>query len=314
MAPIITLLSEYMRHLRVNLITNFADRKGLWRSGTLLSALLSSWGHHPRAIQYDQPVQAQLADLNIFLETIRPALFPLAPRQWLIPNPEWFTEADALHLPAFERVLCQTRDAERLFSPLTDRAVYTGFESEDRYDPTVPRETNVLHVAGGSILKGTQAVLDAWEQYALPSPLTVVGDPQVVKPRPIRNVTYRGWVDDAELKRLQNSHLVHLQPSETEGWGHTIHEGLSVNAIVITITPLKTVGVAMGLPVRTNGARCLSTLYTVADVAHLCLAVALAVRRPLEASETPSPRDWFLAARERFRSRLKAMIDHIDRR
>jgi hypothetical protein len=286
----------------VNIITNWQDQKGLWRHGCLLESLLQGWGHEVRRVQYTVPSEAHPADLNIFIETIRPDLFPFAPRQWLCPMPEWFTAADAEHLPTLERVLCATREAERLFAPLTDKAIFTGWESEDRYDPAVPRENRVLHVAGGSILKGTQAVLDAWEQWKLPYPLTVVGDEQVVKPRQIQNVTYRlGRLPDDELKRLQNSHRVHLQPSETEGWGHTIHEGLSVGADVYSTIEAPGVRHVPGSD------------FSFRNLAPLTLVDPLEIAELFAFFEWPpgsddSPRDHFLRDREQFRERLKALL------
>src|SRR5690606_8759978 len=42
-----------------------------------------------------------------------------------------------------------------------------------------------------------------------------------------------GYLDDAQLGVLQNRHLFHLCPSETEGFGHHLVEGMSVGAIVL---------------------------------------------------------------------------------
>lgn len=296
--------------MKINIVTNWRDRKGLWREGCLLEALFLQWGHSPARVHYTAPSEAKLADLNVFLETVRLELFPLAPRNWYVPHLEWVTEADLAHLPCFDRILCKTREAERTMASFTGRAVYTGWESEDRYDPSVPREPKVLHVAGGSILKGTQSVLDAWEQYRLPYPLTVVGEEQVVKPRSISNVTYRGWVDDTELKRLQNSHRVHLQPSETEGWGHTIYEGLSVNATMIT-TDLVSEGMGgevLAVGTLHHGTRCLASLLAV-GLEELANSVHYAMDgRPEEHAENLS-RDFFLTNREQFRIRLNALLE-----
>jgi hypothetical protein len=298
-----------MTGLRINLVTNWRDGKGLWRDGCLLESLLLTWGHQPRRVHFTAPAEAEPADLNVFIETIRSDRFPLAPRNWLIPNPEWFTNAELPHLPRFDRVLCKTREAERLFVPLTDKAVYTGFESEDRYDPDVPREAKVLHVAGGSILKGTQAVLDAWEQFAPPYPLTVVGDEQVVKPRQIPNVTYRlGRLPDDELKTLQNSHRVHLQPSEAEGWGHTIYEGLGCNALLLATDCDSSCG--WFVPGEPHGSRGLATLRRVSPHV-LCVLVNTVMTNgyaPWPIREGGAAREDFLRRRAQFRERLKELL------
>lgn len=287
-----------MKKIRVNLITNWTDQKGLWRDGCILERLLDGWGHQSVRAQYTDRQRPHPADLNIFLETLRPDLFPLAPVNWWVPNPEWADPADLAALQHVDRVVCKTREAERLFAPLTDRTVYVGFESEDHYEPSVPRETKTLHIAGGNILKGTQTVLDAWERYILPYPLTVVGDEQTVKPRPVPNVTYRlGRLPDEELRTLQNSHLIHLCPSETEGWGHTIWEGMSCDAIVLTtISDIPDVCV---LPSEPYARRCLSVLRRTSPQAIADTPI------------TPQPsRTAYLAARADFRARFKALVDH----
>lgn len=43
-----------------------------------------------------------------------------------------------------------------------------------------------------------------------------------------------GRAPDAMVTEMQRSRTVHLQPSEYEGFGHVIHEGLSCGAAVVT--------------------------------------------------------------------------------
>lgn len=287
-----------MPTLSVNLITNFADRKGLWRDGCIIERLLTGWGHTVSRVQFTQREPAPDADLNIFLETLRPNFFPLAGRHWWIPNPEWATPDDLAQLPRLDRVLCKTREAEAIFTPLTAKAIYVGFESEDRYDPAVPRETKVLHIAGNSILKGTQTVLEAWDHYTLPYPLTVVGDEQIVKPRHIPNVTYRlGRLEDEELRRLQNAHLIHLCPSETEGWGHTLWEGMSCDAIVLTTLP--DIPGTILLPSAPYARRCVAELRRTTASAIADVAIA-----------HQDARAHFLTNRQAFRERFYALLSH----
>jgi hypothetical protein len=292
--------------VRINLITNWSDQKGLWRDGCLLEALLCSWGHQPVRQQYTDRQPPHPAGLNIFFETLRPNLFPLAPVNWWVPNPEWARPEDLAAMSRVDRVLCKTREAEVLFTPLTDNAVYLGFESEDRYDPSVFREARVLHIAGGSILKGTQLVLDAWERYRLPYPLTVVGDEQIVIPRQIPNVTYRlGWSPDEELKALQNSHVVHLCPSETEGWGHTLWEGMSCDALVLTTLQVEG---SWQIQSSVSGHRCLAPLQCIEPEAVASL-LGIWARRPYGVGAGIA-RAAYLSEREAFRGRFSALLPH----
>jgi len=299
-----------MRRLTVNLITNWAGEKGLTRDGCLLEALLTKWGHAPRRVQYTRPREAMPADLNVFLETIVPPCFDAAPRQWLVPNPEWFSHDLRALLPRFDRVLCKTSHATAQFDVLTPATRYLGFESEDRYDPSVTRTESVLHVAGGSILRGTTAIVEAWERFALPYPLTVIGTAVAVRGCP--NVTFRDRVSEAEMRSLQNAARVHLYPSETEGWGHAVHEGLGIGALVVTTgaPPMEEFGAALPLPAQANGTRCLSTLYRVEPA-----AIAQAVHQAMRLSQVEVRDVWWgtrarwLRERQAFRMRLAAEVD-----
>ena len=230
--------------MRINIITNIAGGKGLTTDYLLLKELLSSWGHEVTGIQYNEP-ERHHADLNIFCEVLVKELMTLAPANWVFPNPEWwFEEYDRL-LVNVDKVLCKTRDAHRIFS-YTGKEVHVGFESRDKYNSATPKHRRFLHIAGESALKGTAAVLKAWKEFQIPHQLTVVRNIPRVRPEmerywiqaesllPIQNVTVLGRVSDEQVTEMQNSHLFHILPSEYEGWGHCIHEGMGCAACVLT--------------------------------------------------------------------------------
>lgn len=175
-------------------------------------------------------------DAQVFLERVHPSLLALAPRNFLVPNPEWFHLRWLRHLKHFSGVLCKTRHARPVFDAVGARTQYVGFTSDDRLDASVPRERAVLHVAGRSSAKGTRAVLEAWQRHPEWPRLTVIQ--RVAKgDGPVRadNIDHRlGHVDDAELRHLQNAHRFHLQPSEMEGFGHVLAEAMSTGNVVVT--------------------------------------------------------------------------------
>lgn len=228
--------------MRVALITNTDGGKGLQRDAELLASLLASAGHAATPVHFvkGRTPPRHAFDLAIFLETGSPRearFFDCAPRRWLIPNPEWWNPADSIE--PFERVLCKTGDAERIFRQRPDggdRVRFVGFEAQARGTFTPGRPLGFLHVAGGSTCKGTQAILDAWAHHGIEHPLTVVtfvpGSFRWPRCSTIKAITSR--ITDAQLAELQRTIPVHLQPSEYEGFGHVIHEGLSVGACVVT--------------------------------------------------------------------------------
>jgi len=299
--------------MKINIITNWRDQKGLWRGGCLLRDNLLTWGHDVSEVQFDSrfPLRYQMSDLNIFLETLRSDLFPHARKNWWVPSPEWAELSDLNFIPSLDLVICMAYEAKSLLASYTNNLTFVGWESVDRYDHSIKRSLQALHIAGGSILKGTPEVLEAWERYQLDLRLIVVGDEQVVKPRKIKNVEYLlHRLEDTELKRLQNESKIHLCPSNTESWGHTAHEGLSVDALVITSWPLRG---AYTVASRLYSKRCLASLRRVDPLELSKLVLSYPHLRLQIQDQEKSPRNAFLYERKRFRDCMKRLINEAFR-
>src|SRR5258708_7868439 len=235
--------------MKFNIVTNIDNGVGLQADYLLIRGLLESWGHTVSGIHFkkqNQIEEATQADVNIFLEVLQYDVIKKAKQNWLIPNPEWFVPSDhQLGLPVINKILCKTKEAIRIFTELygAERVRYIGFESRDLYDAEVPRQRKFFHMAGQSRYKNSQAVAYAFAKYFddpsdkdVHRELIFVGAyPEEVQfARDHKNVRYIQRAGDAELKRLMNECLFHIMPSGTEGWGHAIHEGLGVGAVVIT--------------------------------------------------------------------------------
>ncbi|MEO7149031.1 MAG: glycosyltransferase [Rhodanobacteraceae bacterium] len=175
-------------------------------------------------------------DVNLLLEHVRPEDLPFARWNLLIPNPEWCLPRDVGLLPRIDGVLVKTAHAEEIFCALGCRTARIGFTSTDRLDTTVPRERAFFHLAGRSGNKGTERALALWRKHPEWPRLTVVQNPRAAKASaPSGNIVHRvDYIDDAELRRMQNANLFHLCCSETEGFGHYIVEAMSVGAVVLT--------------------------------------------------------------------------------
>jgi len=225
--------------VRVNIITNLANGVGLQRDYELLKRMLEQRGHVATGVAFDNPRNPPPpADYNIFIEVLVPEFMQFAPNNWIIPNSEWwFGHLWDRHLPLISKVLCKTKDGLRIWrAKVGDRAIYLGFESSDFFRAEIPREKKFLHVAGKSLTKNTATVMDAWRGYKIEAPLTVVSfhpDAQRVT-YGVPNVTYYGRLAEETLIGLMNSHLFHLCPSKSEGFGHYIHEALSCGGLVLT--------------------------------------------------------------------------------
>ncbi len=213
--------------------------------------------------------QVRQFDINIFLEHVRAEYLPMARANVFIPNPEWFDHRDTGLMPHVHGVFVKTRHAEALFQERTSTVQFIGFTSRDRRDGDLARNRGFFHLAGRSENKNTEPLLALWRRHPEWPTLTVVQNPRTAKPAArVANIDHRvDYLDDAELRRLQNAHTFHLCPSQTEGFGHYIMEALSTGAVTITLdaAPMnELVSADHGLLVAAKpiGTQKLSTIYT----------------------------------------------------
>lgn len=175
--------------------------------------------------------------LNIFIETLVPAEFHRARANVLIPNQEWFPATDVPLLPMLNLVACRTRISADLFAGRGAPVEYVGFTGLDRYDPAVQQTGRILHVAGRSHFKGTAALLRVWQRHPEWPVLTAVHRPGVA---PLLEgsanvVQLTDHLDDADLARLQQEAWLQIQPSEVEGFGHSLLEAMSTGPLLVTL-------------------------------------------------------------------------------
>ncbi len=255
-------------------------------------------------------------DVNLMLEEIRSEYLPLARRNVLLPNPEWFRPQDRQALDAIDCVFAKTRHAESIFAALGSAVTFTGFTSDDRHDGGATRERAFFHLAGRSRNKNTEPLLELWRRHPHWPRLTVVQDPRTAQSAaPAPNIDHRiDHLDDDELRRLQNRHRFHLCPSQTEGFGHYLVEALSVGAVTLTLdaapmNELVTSARGVLVPVARTATQSLSTTNYFDDA-----EMERAVERMIGLGDAEcdrlgsAARVWFLDNDRAFPDRLDAAI------
>ncbi len=255
-------------------------------------------------------------DVNVMDERVWPDFLPLARSNVLMPHPEWFKREWLPHLQSLDRVFAKTRHAVPIFEAQGCRTDFVGFTSIDRMLADVPREPTFFHLGGRSVNKGTQPLIDAWLRHPQWPVLTIIQRaPLQLPPSLPANVRLiTDYLDDAQLRILQNRHAFHLCPSETEGFGHHLVEGMSVGAVTLAtdappMNEMITNDRGVLAAYARTGTQQLATTYFIDDE-----ALDAGVRRMIALDESERralgerARAWWEQNDRAFRQRLSAAI------
>jgi glycosyltransferase involved in cell wall biosynthesis len=298
------------------------NKYGLTRDAELLASALKQAGVETEIAGIsdrpllDRLIRRRRARRIIHLERVFPRWTSAAETNMVVPNQERFPRRHLGRLRRINMVLAKTLEASNAFAGRGVPVEYLGFTSEDRFDQSVAKNWNrMLHLAGGSTLKGTEDVLALWRRHPEWPELVLVqkkeNAPQSV-PANVRLIS--GYVDDGELRRLQNECGIHLCPSRSEGWGHNIIEALSCGALVTTTDapPMNEhVRPEFGLLVASarSEPRHMGTCHFV-GVDALEAAIETAVAMPLsrKAEMGQLARQRFLEVDQAFRERVRRLL------
>ncbi|MEQ1840270.1 MAG: glycosyltransferase [Verrucomicrobiales bacterium] len=211
-----------------------------------------------------------------------------------------------------DEVWCKSRHAEAVFSQIHRKVIFVGFTSKDRSLSGVEPDYGLFfHLAGKSTMKNTSLLLDLWQCHPEWPQLTVVQHPSNAPKKVPGNVNLISrYLEDDELRRLQNCHGIHLCPSLSEGWGHYIAEAMSCRALVVTtdappMNELVSDGRGVLVPFSTSEPRHLGTVYRtryrdIETVIGELLVMSIEQKRHLgEAART-----WFEENSRNFKARV----------
>ena len=258
-------------------------------------------------------------DANIFLERIFPRWINSAHTNILIPNQERFPERHLSMLKRMDHVFCKSRHAVKIFEKHHPSCHFSGFTSRDLFQAEVPRKhEGVLHLAGRSTLKGTEAIIGQWERHPEWPKLTLLQHKDNAPMTVPRNVNLRTeYLSNEELQKLMNEHPVHLCPSLSEGWGHYIVEAMSCGATVITTdAPPMNELVKEDRGILTawskSEQRHLGTnFYVTPDAFENAIKTALRMDEAARPGMGGSARTWMLQNDKTFREKLTNLLDDL---
>lgn len=195
-------------------------------------------GHHVFFTEDTQFAPYPKVHINLFLQPsnihYRPFL-AFAERNYLIPNHEW-SYFSPEEIAFFDTILCKTKEAERIFKPMNTNTIFMGFSCKDSYEGNIPKNYKMpLHLAGASLQKGTNGLVRMWLNNPQFPSLTIIKHKEKVCYPPASNLNLIfDYLPISRLRSYQNSCGLHLCPSETEGFGHYIMEGMSCEAVIVT--------------------------------------------------------------------------------
>lgn len=265
-------------------------------------------------------------ELQIHVEQIHREQFRFARNNILIPNPEI---TDAALFPKLEKppvVFCKSLQAVRLFEAHGLPAVYTGFTSEDNLN-TAHRKNfgEFLHLAGASNFKGTATVHRLWLKHPEWPRLTIIRTLKDCYGNSRSHLTgadnievIERWIPDEELSERQNTCGVHLCPSEMEGFGHYILEGLSAGSLVVTtdappMNELVDASCGFLVEARLQGKSYMEDRWSVReDALENCIEKLLAMDDKELARMGESARDRYLMISNAFPGNFKKAIHELE--
>ncbi len=242
----------------INLIT-YNNGYGLTRDVQLLAKVIEECKPDNTTVDLKfsdfYSYQLRAADINIFLEIPSKMFFPHAHANVLIPNQEWYYRTWVPYITSFDQVWTKSQYATEMYRNLVKEnggstaVKYLGWQSNDYsnkqelsdswVDVSDQEDNNNerwLHVCGKSIYKQTQVVIDSWKpEYPH---LDIIYSPKDVKgliAHKKDNITYHTTrLSDKDLIEKMRTSKIHLCPSETEGFGHYLHEALSTGALIVS--------------------------------------------------------------------------------
>jgi glycosyltransferase involved in cell wall biosynthesis len=228
--------------MKINIISR-DNGSGLTQDAEILRSVFEPEGCKVHFFCFDSFGKPPPADVNIFLELFSPNLCN-APKNYLIPNQEWFMPNWIKHLPRLTGILAKTYHAYNIFNPYV-QTEYISFTSRDvGYIPYNEKTRGFVHIRGRSRTKGTIETLQAWTKVKNAPKLLFHSTREWDKTEQAKmrklNISLENVERSTEklpiegINKIIQESKIHLCLSPCEGFGHYINEAMSAGGIVVT--------------------------------------------------------------------------------
>ena len=241
--------------MRINLISNFYS-KGLTQDSGILRGLITNQFPNAeiRKIQHYLP-ECPEAELNIFIESVNPALFISASKNIWIPNPEWTYKTWIPYITMFDEIWVKTNEAVSIFNKYVcpQRIKYIGWTSIDKVFPNSEEKdyNKALVLLGKNIYRNPKPLIKAYYDIFLKDKVLYQKLPELhipykkdevqffLPPELQEKVTLYDVISESDYDKLLHTCGLAICISACEGFGHAVNEAMSAgcNLILSNIRP-----------------------------------------------------------------------------
>jgi hypothetical protein len=236
--------------MRVNIIGN-TNSLGLAQDIHILHGMVFNTlgkGTVIRHVPHFHP-QCEEAEINFFVESINPALFPFAKKNVWVPHPEWTQQSWKPYGKMVDEIWVKTREGETLFADW-GKVRYINWTSVDKTVPEIKNYSRALMPVGKNIWRHPKPVIQAYMRIQQTDPdlferLPVVDlvyyDMQVAKiPDAVAKkfVVHSDRVSEKDYDQLMAYCGLVICTSAAEGFCHAVNEAMSAECVLL-LSPIE---------------------------------------------------------------------------
>lgn len=189
------------------------------------NSIISSYINGVKNYLFDEDTNDTIIDVGIFNNIFyNPNCMENIKTKILILNEEWLQYQNLADLNNYDHVIVKSQYAKNLVSPFSRNVKKLPFWSIDRYDSSIQEQKKQFHLAGLSIQKGTESLVNRKN-------VTVVDPSNRFTGSTCNYINH--YLSEEEVNTYMNSHNLHICPSLYEAHGHYMFEGLSCGKSII---------------------------------------------------------------------------------